>query len=76
MTNNKRTKKVVKEYDLAHKLGKLICAIINTLLFVAIFKVDHYVLFFLANLTYFFGVNSVARLIEMTLNYRKKHEIL
>jgi hypothetical protein len=76
MINIDKNKKEAKEYDLAHKLGKLLCAIINSVLFALIFNVDHIFLFFLVNLTYFFGVNTFARLIERVLHYKKKHEVI
>lgn len=70
------TKRDQKEYNLTHKLSKLICALINTGLFLVIFDIDHGFLFFIANFTYFFGVNTIARLIEKVLHLKNRHEIL
>jgi hypothetical protein len=64
------------EYALDHKLAKLLVCILNTILFSIVFEIDHYIGFFFINATYFFGVNTVARLLEKILGHKKKHEVI
>ena len=72
------TKKQKKklEYAISHKLAKFICAIVNTALFEIIFKLDweQSLLFAAVNLTYFFGVNTIARIIEKFTSFKEKHD--
>lgn len=72
--NNKLT------YKKDHKLAKLVCLLINTLLFILYFNLTNeffkYILFFVANATYFFGVNSIGYLIESIRHHKHKHDII
>ena len=65
-----------REYNLVHRISKLICATINTVLFISIFDISHPIIFFIANITYFFGVNGISLIIEKILHMRKKHDWL
>lgn len=64
------------EYNFTHKISKLLCAVLNTFLFSLVFNIEHYILFFIINLTYFFGVNSIAFLIEKVLHLSHKHDLI
>jgi hypothetical protein len=64
------------EYAVIHKLSKFLCAILNTFLFTLIFDIEHYILFFIINLTYFFGVNSIGFLLEEVLHLKHKHDLI
>ena len=70
------TKKEQRNYKEDHKLAKLICAIVNTFLFVSILEIDKPILFFIINLTYFFGVNSMAYIIEAVRKHKHKHDVI
>jgi hypothetical protein len=70
------TKKDKKLYSQDHKLAKFICAIINTFLFVSILEIDKPVLFFLVNLTYFFGANTLGYIIETVRGHKHKHDVI
>lgn len=64
------------EYALVHKLSKLVCAIINTILFGFIFDIEHPIIFFIINLTYFFGVNTIGSIVERVLHLKRKHDLI
>ena len=68
------TSKHKREYAIDHKLAKLLVCIINTVLFVMVFKTEHYIGFFFINATYFFGVNTISRVLETTFSHRRKHD--
>jgi len=70
------TKKDKKEYFIIHKLAKFICAIINTILFMLVLDIDHPILFFIINMTYFFGTNTIAYILEAVTHKKHKHDIL
>lgn len=69
-----------QKYELDHKIGKLICFIINTVLFILYFNLDNenlkLLVFVIANATYFFGVNTISFIIESILHHRHKHNII
>lgn len=67
-----------KEYRQDHKLAKLACLLINTILFILYFNLTNeilkYIIFIVANATYFFGVNTIGYLIESIRNHNHKHD--
>lgn len=69
-----------KEYRKDHKLAKLICFLINTILFIIYFNLTNtvlqYILFITVNFTYFFGVNTIGYIIESIKHHKHKHEVL
>lgn len=71
------TRKNKELYNKDHKLAKLICLMINTVLFMIYFNLTNDILkimiFIVANATYFFGVNSFGYLIETIKHHKHKH---
>jgi len=65
-----------KHYQQDHKLAKLICAIINTILLIVVLDIDKPFLFFIINLTYFFGANTIAFCLETIRGHKHKHDII
>jgi hypothetical protein len=70
------TKKDKRDYKIDHILAKLLCALINTVLFVIVFEIHKPVLFYFINLTYFFGVNTLGYIIESIRGHKHKHDAI
>lgn len=70
------TKRERRDYKINHKLAKFLCAIINTILFVNVLEIDKPILFFLINITYFFGVNTIGYILESIRHKKHKHDII
>ena len=64
-------------YKRDHNLAKLICFLINTILFILYFNLTNetikIILFVVANATYFFGVNTIGFIIESICKHPHKH---
>lgn len=60
------------QYAIAHKLAKFIIFAFNTSLL--LLDIDMTLALVVINFTYFFGVNSIAYLIENLLHFRHKHD--
>ncbi len=67
----KRTK---RNYAHTHKIAKIILCLFNTALLVFATTYDITTLLILMNFTYFFGVNSIAYLLEVCLHLKHKHD--
>lgn len=63
-----------QKYDLTHKIAKLIVFSINTALLLISEKTNLTVVLLIVNFTYFFGVNTVAYMLESILNLKHKHD--
>ncbi len=66
-----------QQYETDHRIGKFICFLINSILFLLYFHLTSEILkviiFLFANATYFFGVNTISFLIETFLHHKHKH---
>lgn len=67
------TKKDKVMYNQDHILAKVICCLINTLLVILYINTGSVILLILANITYFFGVNTLAYVIEAIRHHKHKH---
>ena len=61
-------------YKSIHKLAKLIVCMFNTILLLFATHYEIITLLIIMNFTYFFGVNSVAYLLEKILHIQHKHD--
>lgn len=62
-----------QRYNYVHQIAKLIVCAINTILLLLSKEFDVTIILIFLNFTYFFGVNSIAYLIEAALHYKHKH---
>jgi len=70
MSNKER--KIIYHKD--HILAKIICCLINSILVLLYVKTNSLVFLLLANVTYFFGVNSISYIIEIVRHHPHNHD--
>ena len=68
-----------QEYKLDHTIGKIVILAISTALIIScvFIKQTHYLLLVLAinNVLYWFGVNTIAYIVETVMHHSHKHEL-
>ena len=64
------------KYKHIHKLAKLIVCLINTVLVLVFYHSHIELLIIFINISYFFGVNTVAYVLESILHTKHEHDKL
>lgn len=64
----------MKGYSKVHKLAKFIVCLVNTVLVLLYSQTHMELLLIFVNISYFFGVNTVAYLLESVLHLRHRHD--